>query len=225
VRFVEQSFGGTHELRIGDELVVPPSSGWDVTRTFPTAGTCIFYCSLHGTPEAGMRGTLTVTPVGPPPTTPTNTTPTPPPTPPPPLPPLLTGAQGATTSAPALSRRTRHPRIVYRVEHWWAWNNRGTTPTLLSLSLNRPRTTVRVSCRGRGCPFRTRTRVISQRRVDLAPWFRRAAMATGTRIRVLLVKRGHIGQSLEFRLRRQAVPRLTKRCVPSGSQQPGLRCT
>src|SRR5688500_14274516 len=88
VRFADGSFGGTHELRIGDELVVPPSSGWDVTRTFPTAGTFIFYCSLHGTPEAGMRGTVTVTPVGPTPTTPTNTTPTPPPTPPPPLPPL-----------------------------------------------------------------------------------------------------------------------------------------
>ena len=49
-------------------------------------------------------------------------------------------------------------------------------------------------------------------------------MAPGTRIRILLLKRGFIGQSLEFRLRREAVPRSTRRCVPAGSPQPARRC-
>ena len=170
VRFFDGSFGGTHELRIGDELVVPPSSGSGCHSNVSHRRN--IHLLLLAARHSGRRharhghGDAGRTPADDPDehnadsSTDAATAS------------ADDGRQGDTTSAPAASRRTRHPRIVYRVEHWWAWNNRGTTPTQLSLSLNRPRTTVRVSCRGRGCPFRARTRVIRQRRVDLAPWFK-----------------------------------------------------
>ena len=36
------------------------ASGASYSRTFNTAGTFAYYCSIHGTPTSGMRGTIVV---------------------------------------------------------------------------------------------------------------------------------------------------------------------
>lgn len=38
------------------------SAGGSVSRTFNTAGTYDYYCSIHGSPTSGMRGTIVVNP-------------------------------------------------------------------------------------------------------------------------------------------------------------------
>jgi plastocyanin len=38
----------------------PSTSAWVHTRTFGSAGAFTFYCSVHGSPASGMRGTVTV---------------------------------------------------------------------------------------------------------------------------------------------------------------------
>jgi hypothetical protein len=140
-----------------------------------------------------------------------------------------------TISCTARGLRLRHevgPREVEpvelvdleRAEKLWSWDASTTRLVRLSISLNRPQTTIRVSCRGAGCPFHVRTEVVRRRQIDLARWFEGAAMRTGARIQVLLLKSGFVGQSLEFRTLHEAVPRMTQRCVPQGSRQPARRC-
>ena len=43
------------------------SAAFSFTRTFNTAGNIGYYCEIHGTPGAGMHGTIVVNDVAPPP--------------------------------------------------------------------------------------------------------------------------------------------------------------
>ena len=77
VRF-SNSNDGTHDLRFNAEskAVTPLSTSWTYDRTFPSAGTFAFYCTIH----ARMTGTVVVkagTTPTPTTTTPTGTTTTP----------------------------------------------------------------------------------------------------------------------------------------------------
>jgi len=75
---------GTHDLRFNAEssAVTPLSTSWTYDRTFPTAGTFAFYCTVHprmtGTVVVQQATTTTGTTTTPPgtTTTPTTTTPT-----------------------------------------------------------------------------------------------------------------------------------------------------
>jgi plastocyanin len=55
--------GGTHNVTwvtssgSGDS---PTQSSGTYSRTFNTAGTYAYYCTLHGTPTSGMRGSIVV---------------------------------------------------------------------------------------------------------------------------------------------------------------------
>ncbi|HEX2085226.1 MAG TPA: plastocyanin/azurin family copper-binding protein [Solirubrobacteraceae bacterium] len=110
-------------------------SPWTHERTFPNAGTYVFYCSVHGSPSSGMRGTVHVNDAGtvpsgggggtttggggtttqtqPPPTTTTGTTTstTPGTNPLPPPPPDEEGAPRVSNARAAASRR----RVVVRM--------------------------------------------------------------------------------------------------------------
>jgi plastocyanin len=213
---------GLHNVHFLDEQFrmpeTPDSSAWTVARTFTAAGTYAYVCDAHA--QYGMTGTVVVTGAG---TTPEITPMTPESTTSPASVPERV-VQGPPLTSPPASGPSRHPRITYRFVHLWAWDDTGTWPVSVRLSLNRPRTTVRVICRGRGCPFRVRARTIRRRRVDVAPWFGAAVMTPGTRVTILMLKRGFIGQALQFRIRQEAVPSVTRRCVPPGSRRPARRC-
>jgi plastocyanin len=109
-------------------------TNWSVTRTFDSEaeGEYVFYCSVHGDPDSGMRGIVYVNAAGtvpgggtPPGTTTTTTSTTPPPgtttqTQPPPPPPggttSTTPPPGSDTTAPRMSAvRARANRRGVRV--------------------------------------------------------------------------------------------------------------
>jgi plastocyanin len=44
----------------GEPAPSPTQSTGSYQRTFGTPGTYVYYCTIHGTPTSGMRGTITV---------------------------------------------------------------------------------------------------------------------------------------------------------------------
>ncbi|HSN00555.1 MAG TPA: plastocyanin/azurin family copper-binding protein [Rudaea sp.] len=64
--------GGNHNVVADDNSFTngaPSTANWSYSRTFNSAGTFGYYCSVHGGPGSGMHGTITVKSVAPPPPT------------------------------------------------------------------------------------------------------------------------------------------------------------
>ena len=60
---VSWQWTGTHQHNV-TWVVASTNSATQTTgtfmRTFPTAGSYVYYCTIHGTPTAGMMGTIVV---------------------------------------------------------------------------------------------------------------------------------------------------------------------
>jgi hypothetical protein len=78
--------------------------------------------------------------------------------------------------------------------------------------------TVRVSCRGRGCPYRKRSYRMRRRRLRIRALER--AFGGGAVIVLRVVKRGRIGKYTRIRIRRGRIPARTDRCLVPGSSRP-----
>ena len=119
--------GGVHNVHFDDgsyEGPAEPQSRWTepVERRFDRPGTYAYYCEAHGSPDAGMRGTVVVQdPSATPTPTPTATaSPTPTPTPTPTPVPVGPREEPAFTASPV--RRTfcvrscARPGVVLRID-------------------------------------------------------------------------------------------------------------
>lgn len=80
---------------------------------------------------------------------------------------------------------------------------------------------VRVRCRGRGCPYKSRRVVMRQRRVRIHSLER--AWGGGPVLEVTVTRRGFIGKFSRFRFRAANVPRRQDLCIAPGSAKP-RRC-
>ena len=98
---------------------------------------------------------------------------------------------------------------------------------LVSITIRRPRkgSTLRITCRGGGCPFRTRTRKITRNRSKqvLERPLGRAKLRRGARLEIRLTKPRTIGFFVRFTIRRRQFPAKTERCLPPGAKRPA-RC-
>jgi PKD repeat protein len=81
---------------------------------------------------------------------------------------------------------------------------------------------VTVRCTGRGCPFRSRRRVLETGRVRLTGF--RRVLAAGARIEVFVRAPGVIGRYVAWRMRAGKRPVRTDRCLMPGASEP-TRCT
>jgi PKD domain len=90
--------------------------------------------------------------------------------------------------------------------------------------------TVRIECRGRGCPFRSQTRAArngravhteagSSKRVRIRR-LRRRTLRPGAVLEVWITKQGTIGKYTRFRIRKRKAPRRTDLCVMPGGVTP-----
>jgi hypothetical protein len=84
-----------------------------------------------------------------------------------------------------------------------------------------PRTAVTVTCKGRGCAFKTK-RVTATRagKLTLTRLFKGRKLAAGTQVDVAVRHPAAIGPSVRFVTRAQAVPKRTERCLAPGEQRP-----
>ena len=68
-----QNVGGVPHNVVADDNSFsngsPSAANWTFSHTFNTAGTVGYYCSLHGNPSGGMRGSIVVNAAAPPPIT------------------------------------------------------------------------------------------------------------------------------------------------------------
>ena len=98
---------------------------------------------------------------------------------------------------------------------------------VVSINIRRPRkgSTLRITCRGRGCPFRTRTRRITRNRTKqiINKPLGGARLRKGTRLEVRITKRNTIGFFVRFTMRPGRFPARTERCLPPGAKRPS-RC-
>ncbi len=78
--------------------------------------------------------------------------------------------------------------------------------------------TVRVRCRGRGCPYRHRSYRMRRRKLRLRSLERN--FRSGAVIELRVVKRGRVGKYTRIRIRRSHVPNRVDRCLNPGSSRP-----
>jgi Ca2+-binding RTX toxin-like protein len=97
----------------------------------------------------------------------------------------------------------------------------------VSITIRQPRkgSTLRITCRGAGCPFRTRTRRITRDRTKqvINRPLGRAKLKLGTRLEVRLTKPNTVGFVVRFTMRRGVFPEKKEQCLPPGSKRP-TRC-
>ncbi len=99
---------------------------------------------------------------------------------------------------------------------------------------------VTIDCSGRGCPFKSHSRVIAKPKrcrstkkhacpapgtVDLEPSFRRRELRVGTRVTVLIRRPRYTGKYYRFTIRARRQPAVAIDCLALGSTRPGTGCT
>ena len=99
---------------------------------------------------------------------------------------------------------------------------------MLAINLRRPvkGSTLKITCKGAGCPFRTRTRRITRTRskqvIDRP--LGNAKLRLGAKVELRLTKPRTVGFFVRFTVIRGAFPRLTELCLQPGAKSPA-RCT
>jgi hypothetical protein len=82
--------------------------------------------------------------------------------------------------------------------------------------------TVVVICRGRGCPFKSKT-IKKRGRVTLTRLFRRSKLRARTVVEIRVTAPNYIGKVFTFKMRKKSTPTSKLRCVPPGTNKP-LAC-
>ncbi len=124
----------------------------------------------------------------------------------------------------------------------WSFRFAPSYTTVLSLELNGASAgaTVRISCRGRGCPFaqwaitagrftscarhRSRCRRRRIRTVDLAAALRNHRLRPGADLIVAVTRTGWIGKRYLFAIRAGRSPHVQIACLAPGAARPGVGC-
>jgi Ca2+-binding RTX toxin-like protein len=85
--------------------------------------------------------------------------------------------------------------------------------------------TLRMSCSGRGCPFKSRTRKLKRTRtkVVIDRPLGSAKLRPGTRFELRVTKPATVGAVARFTVRRSVIPARRDLCLPPGAKRPG-RC-
>jgi hypothetical protein len=156
------------------------------------------------TPVPTPRPTVTATPTP---------TPTPVPTPPPifEVAPTLVPTSGEVLQETARKRRVIRPFPVVRMRG--SLTSNGAKITLFSVRA--PRTaSIRVRCKGRGCPASSWSRAWNLRKKTLTRMGRfERSLRAGVKITVQVTRKGYVGKRTTFVIRRGAAPTRSDRCL------------
>jgi hypothetical protein len=117
------------------------------------------------------------------------------------------------------------PLLDSAVGTTFAFGRRFTTISEITIRRARKGSRVRITCRGRGCPFKARTRRIARDRAKLVlkrP-FRKARLRPKTRVEIRVTKAATIGVVARLTIRAGKRPARKDLCLPPGARKPG-RC-
>jgi Ca2+-binding RTX toxin-like protein len=100
----------------------------------------------------------------------------------------------------------------------------GQFTSMVTITIRQPRkgSTLRITCRGGGCPFKSRTRKITRNRVKqvIVRPLGRAKLRRGAKLEVRLTKPRTIGFVVRFTTRVGVFPAKTELCLPPGKKRP-----
>lgn len=114
-------------------------------------------------------------------------------------------------------------KIESPVTFQWSFNSRWTRNTKLVVREVPSGATVQLLCRGRGCPTKPRTLAVKNGTASARSFLRRRHLRVGTRLDLSITAPGMIGKVLRFKVRRRAIPSMTRYCLPPGATAP-QRC-
>ncbi len=83
-----------------------------------------------------------------------------------------------------------------------------------------------VRCKGRGCPFRRKTRTVKADapKLSVMKGLKRKRLRVGAKLQVRVIQAGHIGRVDVFTVRKGKPPKRRELCLPPGATAP-VRCT
>jgi len=110
------------------------------------------------------------------------------------------------------------------VRYVFSSTSSSTRADLINLAKISPRTKLKVSCDGGGCPFDSKKVAIKRRRAHLAGLFRGAALRPGARITAALTRRHWISKVYRFKIKSAALPGLDTLCQVPGKKGLHSKC-
>ena len=116
-------------------------------------------------------------------------------------------------------------RITSPITNRWAFAPTFTLVRQLVVSQVPGDGRVRVSCKGRGCPFKAKTfKPDKRRRVSLTRSFRNRRLGVKTKLEIRITAPGAIGKIVTYTMRPKRAPSASARCLAVGSSKPARRC-
>jgi hypothetical protein len=118
-----------------------------------------------------------------------------------------------------------YPRLDSTITYSFSYRGRNTVITELLLRTARAGSTIRMTCTGRGCRFKSKTRKVGKdaRRVDLSSLVRTSRLRPGARLEVRVTKRATVGIMRRLTMRARRRPIQADLCLPPGTTKPA-RC-
>jgi Putative metal-binding motif len=98
-----------------------------------------------------------------------------------------------------------------------------THTVVTKLAVNKPpaRTTIRITCKGRGCPHKRTVKVKKgKRQVKLTKFVGKAKLKPGARLEVRVTRSATVGRVRRITVRSGKLPRIQDLCLPPGARKP-----
>jgi hypothetical protein len=114
------------------------------------------------------------------------------------------------------------------IRYAFRFTRRTTSVTTLNLSKVTKGSKLKVTCKGKGCPFKSKRVKLKRGKAKLSRIFkkrrRRAKLRRGARIQISLTKSGLISKVYRFKVRRAKLPTFATRCQLPGSKKLRSSC-
>jgi hypothetical protein len=117
-----------------------------------------------------------------------------------------------------------YPRVGTVVHGFWFWTCSGqecwTTVSRLTVDRLPAAATIKVSCRGHGCPFGHRVAARHGSQLAMASWFAGDRLAPGTMLEVNITAPNSVGAVWIYTMQTGKLPKRKGLCLPPGDRQP-----
>jgi hypothetical protein len=133
-----------------------------------------------------------------------------------------------TSGTPAASPAPA-PRVLARVAASFKMSKATAKMRKLIVSALKKGDKVKVTCRGKGCPFKSKTVKAVKGKANMLKLFKKRALAPKAVVTVWITRKGAIGQVVKFTMAKgkkggKMKMKRTNMCVPVGKSKPQLRC-
>ncbi len=114
-------------------------------------------------------------------------------------------------------------RVTAPVSNQWAFARRYTQVVRLLVRQVPADAKVRVTCAGKGCPFKSKSPKVKRGQVKLHKLFGKRKLKPGATITIRITQPDAIGKVVRYKIRRGKPPKSSVLCLPPGARKPG-RC-